>query len=163
LAVPYQLLADAVLILHFGVVIFVVGGLILVLIGNGVGWHWVNVWWFRLLHLVSIAFVVVQAWLGQWCPLTLLESWLRERAGVVAYNKSFIEHWLQQLIFYEAPFWVFTLVYTLFGLLVAWAWWKYPPAHRLAQRPVSPTASPPVSPPVPSHHQPHPAPRKDST
>jgi hypothetical protein len=31
------------------------------------------------------------------------------------------------MIFYEAPFWVFTLVYTVFGLLVLVAWWYFPP------------------------------------
>ena len=124
---PYQLLADAVLLLHFGVVLFVVGGLLVVLAGNGLRWHWVNEWWFRLAHLAAIAVVVVQAWLGQHCPLTTLESWLRPQAGGASYNTSFIEHWLQRLIYYEAPFWVFTAAYTGFALLVALAWWRFPP------------------------------------
>jgi hypothetical protein len=33
-ASPYQLLADVVLSLHFCVVVFVVGGLVLIVIGN---------------------------------------------------------------------------------------------------------------------------------
>ena len=70
---------------------------------------------------------VFQAWLGQFCPLTTLESWLRIQAGAAAYERSFIEHWLQRLIFYEAPFWVFTMVYTAFAALVALAWWRFPP------------------------------------
>ena len=45
---PYQFLADAVLALHFGVVVFVVGGLVTVLAGNWLGWRWVNGWWFRM-------------------------------------------------------------------------------------------------------------------
>jgi hypothetical protein len=44
-----------------------------------------------------------------------------------SYSKSFIEHWVQRVVFYEAPFWVFVLAYTAFGLLVAWAWWRFPP------------------------------------
>jgi hypothetical protein len=128
--VPYQLLADFVLTIHFGVVLFVVGGLVVVLVGNWARWQWVNAWWFRLAHLVAIAFVVAQAWLGQYCPLTTLESWLRVRAGSASYKKSFIEHWLQRLIFFEAPFWVFTLAYTAFALLVILAWWRFPPRKR---------------------------------
>lgn len=124
---PYQLLADAVLIVHFGVVLFVVGGLVLVVVGNSRHWRWVNGWWFRLAHLAAIAFVVVQAWLGQLCPLTTLESWLRVQAGSQQYGKSFIAYWVHRLLYYEAPLWVFTLVYTLFGLLVVLAWWRYPP------------------------------------
>ena len=127
---PYKLFADAVLVFHVGIVLFVVGGLVVVLAGNWLRWRWVNDWSFRLAHLVAIAFVVVQAWLGQLCPLTTLESWLRVQAGAAGYEKSFIEYWLQRLIFYEAPFWVFTLAYTAFAALVLLAWWRYPPRHR---------------------------------
>jgi hypothetical protein len=90
--VPYQLLADAVLAIHFGVVLFVVAGLVVVVAGNWLRWQWVNGWWFRLAHLAAIAIVVAQAWLGRLCPLTTLESWLRTRAGAPAYAESFVEH-----------------------------------------------------------------------
>jgi len=125
--VPYQLLADAVLFLHFGVVLFVVGGLVVVVAGNWLRWRWVNQLWFRLAHLAAIAVVVFQAWLGQFCPLTTWESWLRVHAGSTAYEQSFIEHWLQKLIYYEAPFWAFTVAYTVFAVLVLLAWWRFPP------------------------------------
>ncbi|QTN21544.1 DUF2784 domain-containing protein [Rhizobacter sp. AJA081-3] len=124
---PYQPLADAVLVIHFGVVLFVVGGLVVVVAGNWLRWRWVNQLWFRLAHLAAIAVVVLQAWLGQYCPLTTFESWLRVQAGAAAYERSFIEHWLQRLIFYEAPFWVFTVAYTAFAVLVLLVWWRYPP------------------------------------
>ena len=124
---PYQLLADAVLLLHFGVVIFVIGGLVVVVAGNLRGWRWVNGWLFRLAHLAAIAVVVAQSWLGQLCPLTTLESWLRVQAGSPAYAESFIEHWVQRILFFEAPFRVFTIAYTVFGLLVIAAWWFFPP------------------------------------
>ncbi|MGP3790667.1 DUF2784 domain-containing protein [Pseudomonas sp. B392_1p] len=127
---PYQLLADAVLVLHFGVVLFVIGGLVVVVTGNWLEWRWVNGWWFRLAHLVAIGVVVAQALLGRLCPLTTLESWLRVQAGQPSYTKSFIEHWLQRIIFYEAPFWVFALAYTLFAALVIAAWWYFPPTRR---------------------------------
>lgn len=127
---PYHLLADAVLLLHFGVIVFVVGGLVLVLAGNLAGWQWVNDLGFRLAHLAAIGAVVAQAWLGRLCPLTTLESWLRAQAGSVGYSSSFVEHWVQRLVYYEAPFRVFTLAYTLFGLLVLAAWWYFPPRRR---------------------------------
>ena len=38
----HQSLADAVLLLHFGVVIFVVGGLLAIVAGNLAQWGWVN-------------------------------------------------------------------------------------------------------------------------
>ena len=131
---PYQLLADIVLGLHFAVVVFVVGGLMAVLVGNWLGWRWVNNLWFRLAHLAAIGYVVVQSWFGITCPLTTLESWLREQAGLPSYSESFIEHWVQGLLFYQAPFWVFALVYTVFGALVLLSWWFYPPRRPASQR-----------------------------
>ncbi|MCA3154602.1 MAG: DUF2784 domain-containing protein [bacterium] len=133
----YQLLADAVLLLHFAVVLFVVGGLAAVVVGNLRAWRWVNSLWFRLAHLAAIGVVVVQSLLGKLCPLTVLESWLRERAGASAYTTSFIENWVQRVLFYEAPFWVFTLSYMVFGLLVVVAWWRYPPRMRSQHRQAS--------------------------
>lgn len=127
---PYQFFADAVLALHFGIVVFVVGGLVLVVAGNALGWRWVNAFGFRLAHLVAIAVVVAQSWLGEVCPLTTLESWLRVRAGSAGYRGSFVEHWVQRLLYYEAPFWVFVLAYTLFALLVLACWWYFPPRRK---------------------------------
>ena len=123
----YQLLADVVLLLHLAVVVFVIGGLLAIVTGNLLGWSWVNALSFRLLHLAAIAFIVVQSWLGQDCPLTVLESWLRLKAGSAAYTGGFIEHWVHRLMFFQAPGWVFTVVYSLFGTLVAATWWYFPP------------------------------------
>lgn len=126
----WQWLADAVLALHVGVVLFVVLGLVLVFLGNGLGWRWVNHLWFRLAHMVAIGVVVLQAWLGVICPLTTLEMWLRRQAGQAGYDGSFVEHWLQQLLYYQAPAWVFIALYTGFGLLVVASWWWFPPRRR---------------------------------
>ena len=126
----YLWLADAVLLLHFAVVFFVVGGLVFVLVGNMRQWRWVNALPFRVAHLVAIGVVVVQAWLGKLCPLTILESWLRGSGGEPTYSASFIEHWVQRVLYFEAPFWVFTLAYTVFGILVLAAWWYFPPRIR---------------------------------
>jgi len=127
---PYQLLADAVLTVHFAIVVFVVGGLPLIVIGNVRGLIFVNGWWFRVTHLAAIMVVAAQTWLGVACPLTTLEGWLRSQAGQATYESSFIEHWLGRILFYEAPGWVFTAAYTLFGLAVVTAWWRFPPQRR---------------------------------
>jgi len=131
-----QALADAVLALHIAVVLFVVGGLALIVAGNLRGWRWVNRFWFRLLHIAAILVVAAEAWLGVACPLTTLEVWLRRRAGAAgvlaseAYRDSFVGYWLQRLLYYDAPPCVFTLAYTLFALAVVAVWWRYPPQRR---------------------------------
>lgn len=125
---PYALLADLVLVLHLAVVCFVVGGLVAVLIGNRRGWRWVNRPGFRIAHLAAIGFVVLQSWLGATCPLTSLEVWLREQAQAGSgYQGGFIEHWVGRLLFYDAPAWVFALIYTVFAGLVLVSWLRWPP------------------------------------
>ncbi len=125
-----RLLADAVLALHFGIVVFVVGGLVLVVVGNWRSWRFVNGWWFRLAHLAAIAIVVAQAWLGVVCPLTALESWLRAQAGGTGYEASFIQYWVGRALYYDVPVWVFTAAYTLFAAAVVAAWWYFPPRRK---------------------------------
>jgi len=121
------LLADAVLALHFCIVIFVVGGLPLIWIGNARGWRRVNGYGFRLSHLAAIGIVATQAWLGVLCPLTTLEMWLRAQAGAATYGGSFIAHWVQRALYYDAPAWVFIALYTAFAAAVAATWWRFPP------------------------------------
>jgi len=118
------------LILHVAFVVFVVGGLLLICIGNLRHWAWVNSLRFRIAHLLAIGYVVAQAWLGAVCPLTHLEMWLRRRAGESGYSGSFIEYWLQRLLYFDAPPWVFIAVYTGFGMLVVASWYLYPPRRR---------------------------------
>jgi hypothetical protein len=125
----FLLLAGAVLVLHVAIVAFVVVGLALIVAGNRAGWRWVNALWFRSMHLLTIAVVAAQAWLGVVCPLTTLEMWLRTRAEAGAYSGGFIEHWLQALLYWEAPGWVFALAYSAFALAVALAWWRFPPVR----------------------------------
>jgi len=124
---PYQLFADAVLLVHFAFVVFVVGGLAFIFVGYLRDWRWAHSPWFRFTHLATIMVVVAQGWLGAECPLTTLEMWLRTKARETTYSGSFIEHWLQTLLYFEAPAWVFSLVYTLFGLIVLATWWYVPP------------------------------------
>lgn len=123
----YRLAADAVLYLHALFVAFVVFGLLLVLVGKLRAWRWVHGLRFRILHALAIAFVVLQAWLGALCPLTRWEMVLRERAGEATYTGAFIAQWVERLLYYRAPEWVFVVLYTAFGALVAASWiWVRP-------------------------------------
>lgn len=123
----YHVAADLVLVTHVAFVAFVVGGLLLILGGGFCGWQWIRNPWFRVLHLAGIGLVIAQAWLGVDCPLTTLEMALRERAGDATYHSTFIAHWLQALLYYDAPAWVFVAGYTAFGLAMAGCWWRFRP------------------------------------
>ena len=126
----YQVLADGVLLVHVLFVVFVVGGLLLILVGGIKQWYWVRNWWFRAVHLGCISIVVAQSWLGLICPLTNLEMRLRLEGGKGQYEGSFIQYWLERILYYEAPAWIFVIVYSLFGCLVLFSWVRYPPQRK---------------------------------
>ena len=128
------LLADALLALHVGIVLFVVGLLPLVIVGGLRGWRWVRHRGLRLTHLGLMLFIAAQSWLGQLCPLTVWEQGLRRMAGQAAYRESFIEHWLSRLLYWDLPWWVFVAAYTAFAALVAGAWWGVRPVARTVHR-----------------------------
>lgn len=130
----FRAFADFVLVAHASFVAFLIVGLLAILIGGACGWRCVRNPWFRALHLAGIGLVVIQAWFGVICPLTTLEMYLRERAGEPAYRGTFIAHWLQKLLYYEAPAWVFAAGYTLFGLAVVASWVKVRPRPFRAPR-----------------------------
>lgn len=126
-SVGFGIAADAVLFVHALFVAFVVLGLLAIYAGYALGWSWVRNPWFRLLHLLAIAVVVTQSWFKAICPLTTLEMTLRKRAGGATYPGSFVAHWIESLLYYDAPAWVFVAAYTAFGALVAASWyWMRP-------------------------------------
>ena len=123
----YSLLADAMLVTHVLFVVFVVLGLILVFVGGYLSWQWVRDPWFRVIHLLGIGVVVVQSWFGVICPLTIWEMELRSKAGETIYEGSFLTHWLGELLYLQAPWWVFVACYTVFGGLVLSSWFLVRP------------------------------------
>src|SRR5687768_16117109 len=124
------LLADAILLLHVAIVLFVVGGQGLILLGGWRRWHWVRSLRLRLVHAALVVFIALQAWLGQLCPLTVWEQSLRRAAGQDSYAEGFIEHWLGRVLYVQAPWWAFVLAYSAFALLVLASWRWVPPRRR---------------------------------
>jgi hypothetical protein len=74
-----------------------------------------------------IGIVVVEALLSFTCPLTTLEDWLRAKGGQNIRSGSFIGRIAHDLIFWNAPPWVFTVSYCLFGVAVLLTFWLAPP------------------------------------
>jgi len=126
----FSFLADLTVVVHASFVLFVIAGQVLILIGWMRKWHWTQNFIFRFLHLAAIGYVVLEAWLGITCPLTLLESHLRHLAGEATHSMSFIAYWMHYFLFYTAPDWVFILIYSLFGALVLLTFLRYPPIKK---------------------------------
>jgi uncharacterized protein DUF2784 len=125
--VTYLILADLAAIVHATYVLFVTIGFVLILTGIARGWEWVRGFWFRVAHLLAIAIVSAQWLAGVACPLTVLENRLRELAGATGYSHDFVAYWVDWLIFYNLPLWVFTVAYPAFGLMIAALFMIAPP------------------------------------
>jgi uncharacterized protein DUF2784 len=127
------MLADAVLAVHFAIVIFIVAGLALIWIGAARRWAWIRIRWLRALHLGAIGFVALESLAGIACPLTVWEAALRHRQA----PEGFVQQWIERALFYDLPLWVFTLAYVLFAVAVAATWWAFPPLSKAARRELS--------------------------
>lgn len=131
-----ELLADAILVVHFAFVLFVVGGFVLIVAGAVAGWRWVRNRAFRYAHLAAIVFVAAEALLGVACPLTVWEDALR-RASPEA--PGFVARWVGRLLYYDLPAWVFTTAYVAFAIAVAVTLRLIPPGEERHDKALSST------------------------
>ena len=118
-----HVLADLILIAHFTIVVFVVGGLALIWIGAAAGWYWIRCYWFRIAHLTAICLVAAEALIGMVCPLTEWEDALRGTHT----EASFIARWIHRIMFFSFPESVFIVTYVGFAVVVALTLWLVPP------------------------------------
>jgi hypothetical protein len=139
-----RIAADLIVVVHASYVAFVALGMAAILVGLALRRDWARNFWFRALHLAAIAVVAAQALAGIDCPLTVLENHLRQRAGQASYPGAFLGYWAHRLIFFDAPAWAFTVVYSLFGLAVLATFALAPPHRRRLASCV--TDTPPGSP-----------------
>lgn len=112
-------LGQAVLATHLGVIAFNLFGLLAIPLGAALGWDWVRVRWWRILHLGSMAVVALQAALGRDCFLTIWQSVLTGEAP-----QPLITRWVNSMIYWPLPMWAFTAGYiAAFGYVLAlWRW-----------------------------------------
>jgi hypothetical protein len=85
----YRLLAELIVLVHFGFVLFVVLGGLLVL-------RWPRLAWF---HLPAAVWGGLIELTGVICPLTPLEKWLRLAGGLAAYEGGFIAHYILPVLY----------------------------------------------------------------
>jgi hypothetical protein len=89
----YKIAADVVVAVHFGWILFLIGG---AFIGRRVRW----VMW---VHVAALGYSVLLQSFSWTCPLTYLEFWLWNRTPAGSYSGSFIAHYLEKLIYMEIP------------------------------------------------------------
>jgi len=118
-----SMLGQAVLAAHLLVIAFNVFGLVVIPLGGWLGWRWVRVRWWRLLHLASLAVVALQAALGRACFLTIWQDDLTDGGRA----DPLIMRWVNSLIYWPLPIWVFTAAYlAVFAYVLALWWWVRP-------------------------------------
>jgi len=86
---PYLFLADIVVVIHFGFILFVIFGALTLL-----RWRWM-IW----IHLPAFVWGMLILIYQYTCPLTPLENWLLVEGGAEPYNGGFIGHYLLPIIY----------------------------------------------------------------
>jgi Protein of Unknown function (DUF2784) len=127
-----MILAEAILAAHLAIILFNVFGLVAVPIGAARGWRFVRIRWWRILHILLLAAVAVQAVAGRACILTV---WQTALAGSTARPAPLIMSWVDRLIYWPMPIWVFAAAYVVvFGYALALLW-LVPPRRKPAKSP----------------------------
>jgi hypothetical protein len=117
LFMPYHVLADLVLLLHLGFVLFVLLGGLLVL-------KWPRAMW---VHLPAAAWGAVVEFSGWVCPLTPLENWFRAQAGQAGYDGDFLAQHLLPILYptgltREVQLVLGISVVVVNGVIYGWLW-----------------------------------------
>ena len=129
----FGLAADAVMLIHFTFVAFVVLSVPAIWIGKFLRKPFATAPRFRLIHMAAMAVVLVQALFGVLCPLTTLEMKLRRMGGgEEGYATSFIQHWVHKLLFVQASETLLTWIYGGFFVLIVVTMIFVPPRFRRA-------------------------------
>jgi hypothetical protein len=85
----YSALATAVLFLHALFIVWVVFGAVVTRSRPILRW----------LHIVSLIWGILTELMPWPCPLTLLENWLEQKAGVEPYQGGFLLHYMDKLVY----------------------------------------------------------------
>lgn len=124
--------ALSILVVHLAIIAFNIAGCVLIPIGAWRGWRWVREFWWRLVHVASLAAVAAQALLGRACFLTI---WEGDLAGASS-ARPLIAGWMERLIYLPLPLWVFAVAYVVVFAYVITLWiWVRPRTFRTGRQP----------------------------
>src|SRR5947209_2365709 len=114
------LLGPAILGLHLAIIAFNLLGLVAIPVGAALQWRWVRLRWWRTWHVASWAIVALQAAMGRACFLT---DWQDAASGSGA-HQPMIMRWVNGLIYWPLPIWVFGAIYLALFAAVLALWWR---------------------------------------
>ncbi len=104
------LIAQVILMFHLLIIAFNVAGLIVIPLGAWLNWKIVRIAWLRLLHLGLMIIVAGQAVMGRPCFLTI---WQNDLSRAHQVPTPLIMQWVNHLIYWNLPIWVFAIFYCL--------------------------------------------------
>jgi hypothetical protein len=113
----YRILADATIVVHLIFIAFVLLGGVFV-----VRWRFLS-----MVHIPAVLWAVWVEYQGWICPLTPLENWFRQQAGMGEYQRSFVDQYLVPVLYPAALNWQWQMVLGTFVLLLnvtiySWVW-----------------------------------------
>ncbi len=95
----------------------------LIPLGAWLRWGWVRGFWWRLAHLAILAAMAAQALAGRACFLTIWQAELEHRG----HAQPLIADWIDRMLYWPLPLWVFAVGYVAVWLYVLVLWWRVPP------------------------------------
>jgi hypothetical protein len=87
----YRVLAEATMVVHFGVLVYL-------LLGGFLAWRWISAIW---PHAAMATWGLTSTVFGWKCPLTMLENWSRHKAGEAGLARGFVDTYLTGVIYPE--------------------------------------------------------------
>jgi len=93
------ILADIIVIIHFGWILFMLWGFVIAFCGL-FRKDLFDKWLFRTVHFFGMLYISILAVIDKYCPLTIWENELRQKHDPVsAYSGSFIVHYTEKLVY----------------------------------------------------------------
>jgi hypothetical protein len=107
--VVYRAIADVVVLVHFGFVLFVA-------VGGVLAWRWPRLLW---PHLAAVAWGAGIVTIGWDCPLTPLEKHFRRLGNERGYEGGFVDRYIEGVLYPER---YTSLLRALAALLIIIGW-----------------------------------------
>lgn len=123
----YQILVGIITVVHSLGVLFLLIGLLLTIYAIFFRQKFFDWWLFRSLHLLGVIYFVGMTLFRKYCPLTILEKWLRSRYDASSvYSGDFIMHYLR-MIYPSVNYRVMRLLLVLIAVFIIAVFIARPP------------------------------------